>query len=466
MAPEALSAIDQARDQWTALPPLKLMGAGTSLVESLPSFVSRLLATTGVTAVHLADGLGVGLSGELMRVGAFLKVKDPAQAERTISKLERLTGARNLRSGTFWALASILTAANQDNRKKSRRRWCPICYGEWGAESYEPLAWAVDLLRACPKHGCLLNDSCPSCGRPQRHRLSETRRRFCHACRADLSTSVTRVKLHPFLQWVDKQVLDLVEFCATPRSDPVAHDVLREFVRGLHRTMGGRRGGALGQLMKLYDAGARLRQQRTSMRTLINLCAVQGISVGEFLAAPRETSGPLLFDTWGGLDYLPLPSPRQAQKIYVASRCLKEFLRLRPPYLPSLHMLLGGFKVQLLAIRDVAEEAYDTYVMAYSIQGDSSTQHALRAAYVSAMDSLFLRARGSSLDDLALGVARNAKVGIATAKRVALAANAVLKTQAAAVIARYEEEMPPTSSVDWFIQNRTCSWNGTSNANG
>lgn len=462
-----LATFSRARERWTALPPLKLRGAGTSLVESLPSFVSRLLATTGLTGVHFAERLGVEFAVELRRVGAFLKVNDPVRAENTVRQLERLTGARNLRCGTFWALASILTAGNQDNSKKSRRRWCPACYGEWSVESYEPLAWSVDLLQACPKHGCLLIDSCPSCGRHQGHRMSELRRRFCHACGTDLSASVTWPTPHPFLEWVDRQVLELIEVCAIPRSAPVPHDVLREFVEGLHRRMGGRRGGALGHQMKLYAAGTRLRRQRTSMRSLINLCAVQGISVSELLAAPRETSGPLLFDSWGGLSYLPLPTPRQAQKIYVASRCLMDLLHVRRrQYLPPLFMLLGRFKVQLLAVRDVAPEAYDLYMAKQSAQGAPAIQKKLRIAYTASIEVLSESA-SEALPELAseARVMSKAKVSYRTAMRAVQSASLVSDTLADGVIKAYEDEMPITAAVEWFVRNRRCSWSGTRGQN-
>src|SRR5690242_7737612 len=136
MAPDASSVIAHARQKWTALPPLVLSGVGTPLVESLPSYVARLLTTTGGTAVHLADGLGLQSTTRLRRIGSFLKVKDPFLAERNLDELERLTGASNLRCGTFWALGSILTAFNQDTERRSRRRWCPACYDEWGLHSY------------------------------------------------------------------------------------------------------------------------------------------------------------------------------------------------------------------------------------------------------------------------------------------------------------------------------------------
>ncbi|MCP1373833.1 hypothetical protein [Dyella lutea] len=222
-------------------------------------------------------------------------------------------------------------------------------------------------------------------------------------------------------------MLDLIEFCATPRAQPVPYEVFLEFVQGLDRTIGGRRGGALGDQVKQCAAGARRRRARVSMRSLINLCAIQGISVGEFLAAPRETSGPMLFDTWGGLSYMPLPAPWQAQNIYVASRCLKDFLRVRPAYLPPISLLLRRLHVQLLATRDVAEEAYDFYEDAYSVQGDKPTQRKLRSAYLNAMNAMSAKKlhETGDLDHIVRKVADRAGVALAIAKHVVRSAAVV-----------------------------------------
>lgn len=215
----------------------------------------------------------------------------------------------------------------------------------------------------------------------------------------------------------------------------MSHDVLRDFLQGLRR-MVGRRWGPLGQQVRLCAAKARLRQERTSIRHLINLCAVQGITVNELLAAPRETSGPLLFDTWSGLHYMPLPSPRQAQKIYVASRCLADFLRARRrQYLPPMHMLLGRFHLQLLAIRDVDPEAYDAYQEAHSTQTHSVTHKRQCAAYTAALEAL--SASPAHTWPNAIGtvarVATSASVSSRVAERAIQSAALVLATQAESV---------------------------------
>lgn len=262
------------------------------------------------------------------------------------------------------------------------------------------------------------------------------------------------------MEWVDRQVIDLVEICATPCSKPLPYRVFQEFVAGLDKTLRGKSAGALGTLVKFYACCTRLRGRRVAIRSLINLCAIQGVSVKELLAAPREVSGPLLFDQWAGLTYLPLPSARQAQKIYVAGKCLTDFLGEKPVYLPPMSLLLGGFGVQLLSIRDVAADAYDSYEAGYSAQGDQVAQRLLRAAYQSARSILSDSVPGTSRG-LSSAVERvSGRVGVTSvlARHAIRSASAALATQAKAKIQRYEQEMPVEAAVDWFVRNRQCIW--------
>lgn len=454
---DAASA-DPVLIRWTALPPLELRGIGTGLVESLASYMGRVMATTGVTRSGLAGYLGLRSTKRMHRLSAFHTAKDPGLAEAVMDKLQRLTGQTTLRCGTLWALSHILAENSPVHSGKSRRRWCPACYRDWGPTSYEPLIWEIDILSYCPVHDCRLESFCPSCGSAQRYKSVPDKRRECHSCGAALSKGAVWERMHPFLQWVDKQIIDLVEFCASPYSEPLPYRVFQEFVAGLDKTLRGKRASALGALVKFYACRTRLRGRRVAIRSLINLCAIQGVSVKELLAAPREVSGPLLFDQWAGLTYLPLPSARQAQKIYVAGKCLTDFLKEEPTYLPPMSLLLGGFGVQLLAIRDIAAGPYDSYEARYSVQGDVVTQRLLHATYQSARNILRDPSRDKSreLRSIVARVAGRAGVTSVLAKQAVRSASASLATQAKAKIQQYEQEMPVEAAVAWFVRNRQC----------
>lgn len=455
-----VASLELVRTQWTAIPPLELRGIGTGLVESLASYVSRVIATTGATKSGLARHLGLRSTKQMHRLGAFHAAKDPRLSEAVIDELQRLTGQHTLRCGTLWALSHILAENSPCHSGKSRRRWCPACYRNWDAASYEPLVWEIDLLSYCPLHGCRLESCCPACGGTQQYRSDPEERRVCCSCGKKLSIGAVWERAHPFLQWVDKQVIDLVEVSAGPHPEPLPYRVFQEFVAGLDKTLRRKGAGALGALIKFYACRARLRWRRVSIRSLLNLCAIQGVSVKELLAAPRAASGPLLFDKWAGLTYLPLPSARQAQKIYVAGKCLEDFLQRKPAYLPPMSLLLGGFGVQLLAIRDVVAEAYDFYEAKYLAQGDPVTQKRFRAAYLCAREVINGSSSGCSQDrsDVAARVADRAEVTLILARRAVRSASVVAATQGNEKIKKYEQEMPVEKAVDWFVRNRQCIW--------
>jgi TniQ len=460
MTCDNFSTVDCVRHQWTALPPLKLRGVGTGLVESLPSYVARLLVATGVPQKHLSSRLGLRGQSTPHTLGSILAAKYPQSTQAAIDELERLTGAVNLRCGTVWALSLILGEKSRCNHTHAWRRWCPICYIEWNTDSYEPLAWGIDVLSNCPLHGCRLEQWCHVCGSAQRHALNLDQRLVCWKCKAKLGGRIRQGTEHSFLQWVDQQVLHLVAYCANEHPEPLPFRVLFEFLRGLHQNIRGRSARSLGNQIAQYERLARTQGQRVSLRSLINLCAIQGVDVIEFLGAPREASSPRLFDEWSGLRYLPLPHPNRAQRIYVARKCLLDFLARRPTYVPPIDLLLGGFRVQLLAIRDVAVHAYDFYEDRYSIQGSSLTKSLFRAAYLSAMSfvsELPLDTTGD-LRRIFAKVAARAEVPALMAKRATQSALVALATQSKEKIEAYEREMPVDEALEWFVQNRQCVW--------
>lgn len=441
---------------WSVLPSLALRGVGTALVESLPSYLMRLMWTTGITNIHLSEQLGWRKSRTLAKLGTFLSTREPELMLSAVDKLERLTGRDDLRFGTFWAMSHILSANSWASRGEYRR-WCPKCYEDWNSESYEPLVWGVELLVRCPEHGCLLEHTCSSCGATQGHFADLDRRRYCRVCHDSLTKSVRWRRREPFLEWVDQQVMYLAKFCATPRDKPVPYSTYRDFVSGLRAVFRGRRFKSLRMLLRGYERAAMLRSQKVSIRSLINLCAIQGVSMRELLNAPREASAALRFDEWGGVDYLPLPTARQAQKIYVAQKHLLDFLTpLKPAYLPPMGLLLGGFGVQLLAIRDVATKAYDAYEVRYIRQGSSDKLKEARRAYLCARKIIGQTGFDEVPDvsRVAMKVARLAEVSLAVALHVAQSALRVRELRAEFRIRVYEAEMPLTDAVGWFIKNR------------
>lgn len=453
------SIASEIGSRWTVLPPLKLKGVGTSLVESVPSYLTRMLWTTGLPINHLARYVGErGLPGA-GHAWSFHKAEAlSAIAISRIQELEVLTGERQLRCGSLWALSEIVSA-NASVYGEYKRRWCPGCYGEWDSESYEPLLWRIDLLGVCPKHGCRMECVCPGCGKFQRNSYDQELRRSCWSCGTSLAEGAAWSNRPEFARWIDSQILQLVEFCATPRPAPVPLSIYADFAMGLR--INAKRCGRMDTVMRLIlrdiDRHARRNSRRPTLRSLLNVCALQGVSVQELLCAPTQVSGPMLFDQWPGMSYLPLPSAIHAQRIYVASRYLEDFLALDPPFFPPMNILLHCFHIQLLALRDVAAQVFDVYEEHHLRHGSQFRRARLRSAFLCARRVLNHPVRNNRNPDFrrqTKSVASLTGVSLEDAAMVLEGAKLMWETQAAERIEKYRSELPLRSALDWFLERR------------
>ncbi len=163
----------------TGLYPLRPVGVGTPLIESLTSYITRLAQAHDVSTRSLIAGY-LRFHMPKAQVADALQDKDwdrhfleyahtlngmTDRAEDWIVALEAPTGATNLRYSTMTIWKGIFS-----NRGllRSRRAWCPFCYQDWQASGqtiYEPLLWALADVSACPIHQRTLTESCPRCKR-------------------------------------------------------------------------------------------------------------------------------------------------------------------------------------------------------------------------------------------------------------------------------------------------------------
>ncbi|GAA5513105.1 hypothetical protein Dcar01_01831 [Deinococcus carri] len=145
--------------------------------ESFSSYVSRLsfdlqvpvlttLFRTGVIDAEevraLNAGYGVVLSPR--RLGAFARATRLEDAEVAALLLSRYDGGAIDLSGIDAAdAASIHRVASREWAYFSGTHLCPECLLE--DQGVWQLAWKLPWSFACPRHGCLLVDTCPSCRR-------------------------------------------------------------------------------------------------------------------------------------------------------------------------------------------------------------------------------------------------------------------------------------------------------------
>jgi transcriptional regulator with XRE-family HTH domain len=153
---------------------LKPVGLGTAGVESLTGYIARLAQVHSVRTRILVLNELVPLwgRGRLCRsvnsgLSAFWKNEASALngtrgwARDGVQALETLTGRRDL---LYLTLLPWAVGLSSHGLLRRNRAWCPDCYAAWqqtGQTIYEPLLWALEVVKSCPQHQRWLSDRCP-----------------------------------------------------------------------------------------------------------------------------------------------------------------------------------------------------------------------------------------------------------------------------------------------------------------
>lgn len=458
-APEILGGFTHCKF-WTPLPPLQLRGLGTSLVESLPHYCARLAWTSGVSLINLNAALMETVQQGKGYAGGFTALCGPGTSYlASLAIVEAATGNITLRHGTFWALHRILGRTGL-NRHPEYRRWCPACIWEWDEDtSCEPLIWNISLLASCPEHGCDLLDVCPTCGAKQRVFSRYDSLLRCRKCQSSLGAGEKFTDRPRFMRWVESQLCDLVKLCATPGQQPLSSAAYQRFTSRLDLQV------RASKLMpkSLAKEVARLRKsaftQRPSIRTLLNLAAMQGVPICQIFLDPDAASSQPLLDVWQHFDYLPLPRSMGPDKPRRAAACLEKVLeQLSETYIPPMG---ASVLLQLVVVRRVIQEAYPElykrYDTLYIDQAPVRLRNRLRSAFGYAVRQVKVSKRrsGKPLNSRALArlLRENTHVEFAWVGRVALAAIVCDRIVTEVAKAKIETLPPLPHSLGW---QQTC----------
>lgn len=205
-------------------------GFGTSMVECLTSYISRLAQAHSVTP-------GVLYNREVMKHGPThrnmfaRRVKADARsftccinaaggvATDLVSAIEKMTARNDLQYLTLLPWKPLLPTPLL---LRGVAAWCPMCLTGWekaGNTVYVPLLWTLDVVKICPFHRCSLRLTCPNCGLAQPLLGQCSWVGFCTRCKCWLGTdlgkddaeSSSREETQDWEIWVANQIADLVE---------------------------------------------------------------------------------------------------------------------------------------------------------------------------------------------------------------------------------------------------------------
>jgi hypothetical protein len=297
---EAWEVLRPSVGQRSYLYPLAPRGVGTAAVESLTGYISRLAAAhavkTGTLILHelrtrilCTKGVSAGSASKSLSHGSFAVDSHSLNGVGTrvrawVSQLEQLTCVPRLDLLTVLPWAKTISCVHL---LRTRRVWCPSCYGGegWFAQPpYERLLWTLQVVTACPVHRQPLESICPSCGQTQYVLSSRSRPGYCSRCFRWLGCMGESATLDPELAEpiaVAEMVGALLAASPTLPAD-FGVDLLLENVRGLVRGAGGyRRLGAA--IAGVFLRGWIQRGSIPRMESLVRLSRRVGVSLVRIL---------------------------------------------------------------------------------------------------------------------------------------------------------------------------------------
>ncbi|MEO3690018.1 TniQ family protein [Roseateles paludis] len=147
--------------------PLRPIGVGTADAESAQSYAWRLANSHGVAPLTLhkfINGHGAEIYKDLR--GQPPRLDAPtAEASMYMQRLATLTRQPEV---ALLGLGWLAGRFSGQYLLRRQRAWCAGCFRYMEASGmplHEPLRWAFLLGAYCPRHGSLLCDRCPACGR-------------------------------------------------------------------------------------------------------------------------------------------------------------------------------------------------------------------------------------------------------------------------------------------------------------
>ncbi|WP_158621255.1 TniQ family protein [Dyella dinghuensis] len=379
----------EVESRWTVLPPLPLRGLGTSAVESLSHYLRRLAWVSGSTVSRLMAYSNSELVKDQSNIAQERYDLTLGRPEHRIFSFERLVGLSHLRYGTFWVLKNV-AGPHFLGGALTHRRWCSTCYAEWDVEtSYEPLMWSVRLASACPRHGRRLSEQCSVCEASQFTMTSLDRRYHCQECGSPLADSINTATLSDTERWTDLQIGKLIEMCSTMGEEPLLEEPYQTFLDGINTrlTYSDDTPACLTSARRIQNQACTPR--KPSLRTLLQICALQSVSICDLLQAPRAAATDLLFDTWHDGEARNLRHVMPNTRIAKAHALVKRlFHRCASSYLPPIDVVVHEFGTNRTLMRDVDADLYERYERQFRAQASYVLRLRLSDAFIYAIRSL------------------------------------------------------------------------------
>jgi hypothetical protein len=289
---------------------LEPMGGGTSRMESLTSYVTRLAEQHSVAPLHLTahfilpELLAPRQSaradvylGSLWGQSSLLNGRQ-TRAFDWVQALEKLTLRTDLRFLTLLMWRRVFPGTHL---LRLFAAWCPQCYQHWqdaGEIVYQPLLWQIQALSSCPEHEVLFQERCPypDCARPQFHLAPRARLGYCTWCSRWLGSkepelaACLREEEREWQRWVGQTLGELLGAAPSILALPDREQMCAKIAAYVQALTGGdRRMGA--QLLHVDKSALgtwKHGRYLPLLSTQLRLCFYAGVSLLQFLTETEE----------------------------------------------------------------------------------------------------------------------------------------------------------------------------------
>lgn len=293
-----------SRSTLYSIPPI---GTGTVYVESLTSYVSRLINAHNLNSgVFFTKIIYPYLGKETYPRDGFTPRKSCTfnnfhqRSKELVSALTDLTTNSNLEEHSLINFSAFLS----NYEVRSIKYWCPYCF-QASEDSKQPvfekLLWAFDAVEICHIHNCKLICCCPTCNTDQYHLSRSGIMGYCYKCgswlgyrKNDLKEELSAEYLH-WQQWVIENIEDILimrkwEIKEINRIWINYKDNIKEyFTRVIERNLITKTeffnyAKVPSRLYYYWEKG----EQRLSLNSMLKLCYVTKTSLKEFLLKDFE----------------------------------------------------------------------------------------------------------------------------------------------------------------------------------
>ncbi len=165
--------------------PISLNGAGTTDVESLPSYIHRVAIAHGVSVGQILSLVNMNVGDSFRFNTSYIRPEEMICKTNTtdnfISAFELATGKKLLGS-TFWIVNGLIGRSVKEII--SGFRWCPECINDMNQTegAYFKLIWHLRSVSACHIHRTPLISCCQNCKHDQTSYRKRENIGFCQNC--------------------------------------------------------------------------------------------------------------------------------------------------------------------------------------------------------------------------------------------------------------------------------------------